>query len=78
MILYTAYSFKKLYELSLKRIIVKTFVFFGIGLLFYMAMLIIFMILTLTHLYLTGGMEDFVESQKTTTYLVSSAINWTS
>jgi hypothetical protein len=78
MILYTAYSFKKLYELSLKRIIVKTFVFFGIGLLFYMAMLIIFMILTLTYLYLTGGMEDFVESQKTTTYLVSSAINWTS
>tara|TARA_R110000772_G_scaffold242914_1_gene355588 strand:+ start:185 stop:1012 length:828 start_codon:yes stop_codon:yes gene_type:complete len=78
MILYTAYCFKKLYQLSLKRIIIKTFVFIGIGLLFYIFMLIIFMILMLTYLYLTGGMEEFMESQKTTAYLVSSAINWTS
>ena len=78
MILYSAYCFKKLYELSLKRIIIKTFVFFGIGLLFYILMVIIFMIVMLTYLYLTGGMQDFMESQKTTTYIVSSAINWTS
>ncbi len=74
MILYTAYCFKKLYQLSLKRIIVKTFVFFGIGLLFYIVMVIIFMIVMLTYLYLTGGMEDFMESQKTTTYPISSLL----
>ena len=78
MILYNAYCFKKLYELSLKRMIVKTFVFFGIGLLFYILMIILFMIGLLTYLYLTGGMEEFMKNQKTTAYLVSSAINWTS
>jgi hypothetical protein len=78
MILYNAYCFKKLYELSLKRIIVKTFVFFGIGLLFYILMIILFMIGMLTYLYLTGGMEEFMKNQEAAAYLVSSAINWTS
>jgi len=78
MILYNAYCFKKLYQLSLKRIIVKTFVFFGIGLVVYILMIILFMIGLLTYLYLTGGMQEFLENQKTAAYLVSSAINWTS
>jgi len=78
MILYTAYCFKKLYALSLKRIILKTFVFFGVGLLFYILFIIIFIIVMFTYLYFTGGMQEFMESQKTSAYLVSSAINWTS
>ena len=78
MILYSAYCFKKLYQLSLKRIIVKTFVFFGIGLVFYLLIIILFIIGMLAYLYLTGGMQEFLESQKSTAYLVSSAINWTS
>lgn len=78
MILYNAYCFKKLYQLSLKRIIVKTIVFLGIGLVFYILIIILFMIGMLTYLYLTGGMQEFVESQKTISYLVSSVINWNS
>jgi ABC-type sulfate transport system permease component len=78
MILYSAYCFKKLYQLSLKRIIVKTFIFFGIRLVFYILIIILILIGMLTYLYQTGGMQEFLESQKPTAYLISSVINWTS
>lgn len=81
MVIYSAYCFKRLYQLSLKRIIVKSVVFLFIGFGIYIVLIIIFMIIMMAYLFLTGGMEEFMEAQKAANkmgYMASSVINWTS
>ncbi len=74
-VIYSAYCLKRLYKLSLKGIVLRTLLFLSILILF----LIIVSIITVLSLILYhGGMKEFMESQKPTAYLVSSAINWTS
>ena len=77
-ILYFAYVLKRLYGLNLLQIFLKTLLFLVILLFFY----ILFIILTLVYMLLfTDVFQQMMEAEKAkraTSYIISSAINWTS
>ncbi len=77
-ILYFAYVLKRLYGLSLLQIFLKSLLFLVILLIFY----ILFIILTLVYMILfTDTFQQMIEAEKAkraTSYIISSAINWTS
>ncbi len=78
LILFTAYSYKRLYPLSLGTAILRSFLFLGILMVFLLAIGI------LQFLYMVmeaGGFENYLETvkaQQGISYIASSAINWTS
>ena len=79
MILYTAYCYKKMYGISLGKIIVKTLFFLLLGSTLYIGASMVVGIL----LVLTGVLDpqQFIDAQKASndvSYIVSSAMNWTS
>jgi len=59
-VIYSAYCLKRLFNLSIKGIILKTLLFLGIAIIFYIISNILFVVI----LYLTGGKEVFLEIQK--------------
>jgi hypothetical protein len=74
---YTAYIYKKLYELSLSKIIVRTLIFFGV----LMAFLLLVGIIQFIVAIFNGDFKEMMEAQKLKTglaYIASSVINWTS
>lgn len=76
-IVYYGYMFKRLYGFSLKRILVKSFVFLMILILLYL----IFMIIALVVMIANGTFMEMVEEQRAcqgVSQVISSAINWTS
>jgi len=77
MLFYSAYSLKRLYGLDLGGIILKTMLF-----LFILFILGIFVIAVVAYLMLNHGLfPELIEAQKAArgvSYIVSSAINWTS
>ncbi len=74
-IVYAAYCLKRLYKLSMERIILKT-------LLLFLILFVLFLIYTVLYVaYVTwyyGGVQEFIDSQKGVNYINSSVRNWTS
>ncbi len=79
MVIFNAYVYKRLYQIGLKKIILKTFLFLLIfGVLYIGISLLVF-----AYLFISGkiNLEEFMEAQKTqqaVSYMASSVINWTS
>ncbi len=77
LILFTAYTYKRLYPLKLLTIVLRTLRFFGI----IIVLVIIFGIIQFIVLVLQRGFEKLIEdtkAQQVISYIVSSAMNWTS
>ena len=60
MIVYSAYCLKRLYNLSINKIILRTLIFLGILLVLY----IIVAAVAIAIFYFTGGLDAFIEAQK--------------
>jgi hypothetical protein len=77
-ILYFAFVLKRLFALSFQQILLKTLLFLVILIVFY----IIFVVLTLIYMFaFTDFFEKIIEAEKAkqkVSYIISSAINWTS
>ncbi|MCW5519291.1 DUF3667 domain-containing protein [Aureitalea sp. L0-47] len=76
-IIYYAYVLKRLYSLSLVQIILKTLLFFAI----LIPMMIIVLVVLVAFLFAIGFYDDLIEAQKAqkaVSYIISSAMNWTS
>ncbi|MEM7086605.1 MAG: DUF3667 domain-containing protein [Bacteroidota bacterium] len=80
---FTAYTYKKLYPLSLGGTILRTFGFFGILIGFFIILSVVQVAIAIIS---AGGFEEYLmevreQQQKlkeATSYIISSAINWTS
>ncbi len=79
MVIFNAYVYKRLYQINLKKIILKTFLFmFMFGVIY-----IGFMMLFFIYLFISGkiNFEEFLEAERAkqaVSYMASSVINWTS
>lgn len=80
MVGYSAYVYKRLFHLSLKQIILKTLFFLFIGFFFYLGVGILMWVYWIFSG--TIDLNEFIKAQQAaqegTSYIVSSAINWTS
>jgi hypothetical protein len=77
LMIYTAYCYKRLYPLTIKQILLRTLLFFGV-LIF---LLIIASVIQFIVLIATGDFQKMMEDAKALqeiSYILSSAINWTS
>ncbi|GAB5400584.1 MAG: hypothetical protein Aureis2KO_21690 [Aureisphaera sp.] len=77
LMIYVGYIYKKLYPLSLGKIILRTLLFFGVLL----GLMIVAGIIQFAYLYFSGGLEEMIQAEKEkrgVSYIVSSIINWTS
>ncbi|EDP94592.1 hypothetical protein KAOT1_10531 [Kordia algicida OT-1] len=63
-VLYVAYVLKRLYRLSFKKIVLKTLLFIGVGLLFYIVITIIIGIIMIIVMFLDGSFMEMVEEQR--------------
>jgi len=80
---FTAYSYKKLYPLTVGGTILRTFAFLGIAIVLTMLLGIVQVVAAIIN---AGGFEEYLlevkkqqeEMKKATSYIISSAINWTS
>lgn len=76
-IIYSAYCLKRLFKLSMAGIILKTLIFF-------MVLFVLFVIAAIIMAFImirSGALDDVIEAQKAkqgVSYIISSAINWTS
>jgi hypothetical protein len=61
-VVFSAYCLKRMFNLSIKGIILKTLLFFLIGILFYILIIVLFIIIMIIY---HGGTEGFVEAIKT-------------
>lgn len=76
-VLYFAYALKRLYQLDLAQIILKTMLFFVI----LIPIIILIMIVVIVVLYMNGFYDEIIEAEKAKqgiSYIISSAMNWTS
>lgn len=74
---YTAYIYKKLYSLTLSKIIIRTLIFFGV----LIAILILVGIIQFIVAVINGDFQQMMDKQKMQAgigYIASSVINWTS
>lgn len=81
MVIYSAYCYKRIYPLTVKRTLRKTLVFLGIGGAFYLALIFIVGIIFVIIQLMSGNLEQMIEAEKVkqgVSYIASSAINWTS
>ena len=74
---YTIYCYKRLYPLTLEQAILRTLLFIGI-----LAFLLLLSgIIQLVVLFLNGDLQQMIEAEQTKqgiSYIISSAMNWTS
>jgi len=79
MTVFTAYTYKKLYPLSIAQFILRGFVFIAALI---VLLLLIGIVQLIVMVIMAGSFEQFIEQQKAAqeamTYIASSAINWTS
>lgn len=76
-IIYSAYCLKRLFALSVPKILLKTLLF----LIVLFILFVIFSIIMAVIMFKTGAMEEMIEAQKAqkaVSYSISSAMNWTS
>ncbi|MBL4663937.1 MAG: DUF3667 domain-containing protein [Flavobacteriaceae bacterium] len=78
MMIFTSYTYKKLYPLKLSSLFLRLLLFFGIIILTSIVMVIVQLTISIM---LAGGFEEFfleVKEQQGVSYITSSVINWTS
>jgi len=78
LMIFTAYTYKRLYPLKLSTIVLRTLRFFGIVIVLTIIYGIIQFIVSVLQ---SGGFEKFIQdakAQQAISYIVSSAMNWTS
>lgn len=62
--IYITYCLKKLYNLNLKRIFIKTLIFIPIFLLFYLVSILLFGLSYVIYIVVTGNLQEFMETFK--------------
>lgn len=63
-VIYVAYVLKRLYQLSFKKILLKTLLFLVIGIIFYIAIIIIVGIIVIIVMLLDGSFVEMIEQQR--------------
>ncbi len=76
MFLYSSYCYKRLFNLSIGKLLLKILLFFGV----LIVATILYIIVVIAVMILNGSMQEAIEAEraKQVGYIISSAINWTS